>query len=96
MQRVPLMNLRIKLNVLTRLQIVTNFVLFEIKSLDNQTIIGRFYQEQLVKAVEPESYIIEKVLKENKRTGKLLVKWEGYEEPSWISKADVTTVKDLD
>ena len=71
-------------------------VLFEIKSLDNQTIIGRFYQEQLVKAVEPESYIIEKVLKENKRTGKLLVKWEGYEEPSWISKADVTTVKDLD
>ena len=70
-------------------------VLYEIVSLDNQEIIGRFYQEQLVKAVEPESYIVEKVLKENKRTGKLLVKWLGYKEPTWINKSDVTTVKDL-
>ena len=38
-------------------------VLYEIVSLDNQEIIGRFYQEQLVKAAEPESYIVEKILK---------------------------------
>ena len=58
-------------------------------------IIGSFYQEQLTKVSEPDSYIIEKVLKENKRTGKLLVKWLGYKEPSWINKEDVTAIKDI-
>ena len=71
-------------------------VLYQITSLDkSEEIIGSFYQEQLTKVSEPDSYIIEKVLKENKRTGKLLVKWLGYKEPSWINKQDITAIKDI-
>ena len=33
-------------------------------------------------------YEIEKVLKEKK--GKIFVKWKGYNDPSWISKKDLT------
>ena len=33
--------------------------------------------------------------KEDKKKGRLFVKWLGYTEPSWISKKDVTTIKDI-
>ena len=79
-------------------KVITKFprVLYQITSLDSkETIIGSFYQEQLTKVVEPDSFIVEKVLKEDKKKGRLLVKWLGYMEPSWISKKDVTTIKDI-
>ena len=78
-------------------QVIKKFprVLYQIKSLDNENIIGSFYQEQLTLVKEPETYIIEKVIKEDKRTKKLLVKWLGYKEPSWIDKKDITAIKDL-
>ena len=56
---------------------------YVLKDLNSETIKGSFYKEELSK-YDSELYEIEKVIK--KQRGKLLVKWKGYDKPSWISE----------
>ena len=80
---------RIK-NVFTRLPIPT----YELETLDgDETIEGNFYGNELTLAEPPEIFKIEKILKKkkdrNSRKQLLLVKWQGYRNPSWIPENDL-------
>ena len=50
----------------------------------NDELLGNFYESELV-VVNNEFYKIEKVLKEKTMKGKKysLIKWRGYDEPTW-------------
>ena len=65
----------------------TDPVTYKIKDKNNEEIIGSFYEQEMVK-YDSDVYEIEKVLKEKK--GKIFVKWKGYNDPSWISKKNLT------
>ena len=54
--------------------------------MNDEIIKGSFYEQELVK-YENDAYEIEKIIKRKK--DKLLVKWKGYIEPSWINKSDI-------
>jgi len=64
----------------------TQPITYRLKDMNNEEIIGSFYEPELSK-YSSEVYEVEKVLKESK--GKLLVKWRGYDDPTWIPKADL-------
>ena len=70
-------------------------VLYEMKSLTGEKIIGKFYQEELTLVKNQDEYLIEKVLQ--RKGKKMLVKWQGYgpEHNSWINSDSVTTIKDI-
>ncbi|CAF4386648.1 unnamed protein product [Rotaria magnacalcarata] len=59
---------------------------YKIKDMDGEEVQGSFYEQEMVK-YDNEFYEIEKILKSNKN--KMLVKWKGYETPSWINKKDI-------
>ena len=76
--------------VFTRLPIPT----YELETLDGDEIIeGNFYGNELTLAKAPEIFKIEKILKrkkdKNSRKKLVLVKWQGYRNPSWIPENDV-------
>ncbi len=50
-------------------------------------IKGKFYVEELQKTNYPSTYLIEKVVR--KKGNKVLVKWYGIDEKTWIKKADL-------
>ena len=54
--------------------------------MSNETIMGTFYEVELSK-YNDDIYEIEKVLKSSKN--KVLVKWKGYDSPSWINKKNI-------
>ena len=54
--------------------------------MNDEIIKGSFYEQELVK-YENDAYEIDKIIKRKK--DKLLVKWKGYIEPSWINKSDM-------
>jgi hypothetical protein len=69
---------------------------YKVKDLDDETIEGMFYEQQLVKVVPKDDvYEIDKILKTRKRDGRkeYLVKWEGYSDEynQWISASDLVT-----
>ena len=70
-------------------------VMYEIETYDEEKVLGFFYSEELTKILDQDNFIIEKILKEDKRKGRFLVKWLGYEQPSWVDKKDMTTIKDI-
>ena len=57
-----------------------------LNDMDDEIIKGTFYEQEFVK-YENESYEIDKIIRREKN--KLLVKWKGYSEPSWINKSDM-------
>ena len=61
-----------------------------IKDLNGEEIKGTFYNEELSR-YDSELYEIEKVLKRKK--DKFLVKWKGYEKPSWIDSKSIIETK---
>ena len=64
---------------------------YRVKDEQNDAIVGWFYQQELLRVIDPENkqYKIEKVLKRRKRNGKpeLFVKFRGYPKKfnSWVS-----------
>ena len=69
----------------------SNVITYKIKDLNNEIIIGIFYERELSKTKSTsDEYIIEKILKTNKN--RLYVKWRGYSNNfnSWIDKNSVT------
>ena len=59
-----------------------------INDLNNEEIIGSFYEKELQKTNQKE-FRIEKILK--RKGDKLYVKWKGYDNSfnSWINKKDI-------
>ena len=45
-------------------------------------VLGAFYEHKLQKVKYPDYYLIEKILKKNKKMA--YVKWLGIEGPTWI------------
>jgi transposase InsO family protein len=59
---------------------------YTLKDMDGESIIGTFYEEEMVK-YDDGIYQIEEVIRKHKN--KLLVKWKGYDKPSWINEEDL-------
>lgn len=62
----------------------TNPVTYILKDSSEQEISGGFYQEELQLVKYPDAYLVEKVIKKNKRNA--LVKWLGFDSThnSWV------------
>ena len=61
---------------------------YEISDLNEEEIVGSFYEKELQKTDQKE-FRIEKVIR--KKGNKLYVKWKGYDRSfnSWIDKKDL-------
>ena len=68
----------------------SNVTYYYLKDLNNEKLQGTFYEQELQKTQQDDSYIIEKILKTNKN--KIYVKWRGYSNDfnQWINKSDIT------
>lgn len=71
----------------------TTYKVVEAHSKD--PVLGTFYNEELLKTANTDSYIVEKILKRNKKTGKVLIKWEGFTEKdaTWEDAANIEEPK---
>lgn len=76
-------------------QVHTNInpIVYEIVDAAETPIKGTFYEQELQKVAEPETYIVEKIVKTRRLRGKSqsLVKWLGYSDAfnSWVNNSDV-------
>ena len=74
----------------------TTPITYHIDDWDGTTIKGSFYTEELQKVKYPDTFLVEKVIKERGKGAKheLFVKWLGYEADanSWIKASDATEV----
>ena len=71
-------------------------VLYKLKSLTNENIIGNFYQSELVKIIpdkENDVHLVDKILKT--KGNKRLVSWKGYgkEHNSWVNVDSIKTIE---
>ena len=64
----------------------SNVPYYYLKDLNNEKLLGTFYEQELQKAKQDDLYTIERILKSNKN--KIFVKWRGYDSSfnSWIDK----------
>ena len=64
-------------------------VTYNIKDDQNNMVLGRFYNQELLKTDFPNTYLVERILKRNKN--KIFVKWLGFDSShnSWISSTDI-------
>jgi hypothetical protein len=65
-------------------------VTYELADLNEQTLKGKFYEEELQRILKDDDvYKVEKILKSRKRNGKkeYFVKWRGYDDSfnSWTT-----------
>ena len=71
----------------------TNPITYKIKDLNRENIIGIFFNQELSRAKQ-EVFRIENILKRDKKHGKALIKWSGYnnEFNSWIDLNDIENI----
>lgn len=62
----------------------TNPITYQLQDEKNEPVLGGFYEQELQKVKYPDIYLVEKVLK--KKRDRVLVKWLGMNETSWINK----------
>ena len=72
-------------------EIKSRVPVFRIKDQQNSIISGIFYSNELVKVEDAKHFIIDSILKKKSMFGKLfyLVKWQGQDEPTFISASDL-------
>ncbi|XP_066926306.1 SCAN domain-containing protein 3-like [Clytia hemisphaerica] len=75
-----------------------NPVVYKVKDQANEPIEGIFYQQELQRVYEPDSYKIEKIIKKQRQPNgswKYLVKWKGYPEKfnSFVNETDLKSLK---
>ena len=71
----------------------TNPITYKIKDLYGEEIIGTFYDQELSRASQ-EIFRIGKILKRDKKHGKVFVKWSGFPAKfnSWVPLSDVENI----
>ena len=62
----------------------TNPITYKIKDLNGEEILGTFYDQEVSRASQ-EVFRIEKILKRDKKHGRVFVKWSGSQIPSIVS-----------
>ncbi len=72
---------------------------YELKDYAGEVVIGTFYQNQIKKAYEQDTYLIEKVIRSRKK-GKQkehLVRWKGWAPKfdSWIGEEDLRNLNSV-
>jgi hypothetical protein len=67
---------------------ITNPTTYILQDLNGETLHGGFYEFELQKVMHSDVYLIEKIIR--KKGKKLLVKWRGIKDTSWINQADLT------
>lgn len=82
-----------ELFIVTNRQLAQGMTVYRLKDYEGENIAGTFYEKELVKAYESDSYKIEKVLR--KRGKEVFVKWLGWPSKydSWIPAADLKNYK---
>lgn len=67
---------------------ITNPTTYILEDLNGRPISGAFYEDELQKTMQPDIYLVEKVL--HKRGNKVFVKWLGFDDShnSYINKTD--------
>ena len=73
---------------ITKIHLTTPFT-YNIKDYRDNSIDGKFYEEELQKCKYPDTYLIERVIR--KRGDRVLVKWLGFDDThnQWINKSDL-------
>ena len=70
---------------------------YRLKDYTGEIVRGVFYQKQLTKTYEHETYLVDEVLKSRNRGRKkeFLVRWKGWASKfeSWISEDDLKSLK---
>ena len=71
----------------------TNPITYKIKDLNGEEILGTFYDQELSRASQ-EVFRIEKILKRDKKHGRVFVKWSGFPETFnfWVPLSDVENI----
>lgn len=66
-------------------------VTYLLKDLQDSPILGSFYETEIQKTSQPNTYLVEKITGQRKRNGvkQLQVKWLGFKDSSWIDKKDL-------
>jgi hypothetical protein len=71
--------------------------MYKIKDLNNEDIIGSFYEDELSHSVKPEEFKIDKILKKKVIKGipMSFVSWKGYGKDfnQWIRDIDIVELK---
>lgn len=67
----------------------TNPVTYILEDYQNETILGSFYEHELLKVKHSDIYLVQKILKN--KGNKVYVKWLGFPEKhnSWINKTEI-------
>lgn len=65
----------------------TKPITYKLDDLAGNPISGCFYQEEINRTKYKNEYLVEKVVK--KRGNKLLIKWWGFQKPSWINQSAI-------
>ncbi len=72
----------------------THPVTYGVSDLNDESVQGKFYEQELQKVYKPEFFAVERILKTRKRDGRTeyFVKWRDYPDSfnSWTS--DITTI----
>ena len=70
---------------------MTNYVIYQVRDLNNERILGSFYTRELSPAKQ-NIFRIEKVIK--RKNKKALIKWDGYSDKhiSWVPFSDLTNI----
>ena len=73
--------------------------MYKLKDYNNEVIEGSFYRYEIEPVIhEDDTYIVEKVIRTQKRGNEqwCLVKWDGYPSSmnSWVRKSDIATLSD--
>lgn len=86
----------LELFIVSRIRTDTNPVVYEVIDTMKEAVKGTFYEQELQKVSEPETYVVEKVIKTRIVRGKTqsFVKWQGYSDAfnSWVSEQDMVAV----
>ena len=71
----------------------TNPITYKIKDLNGEELLGTFNDQELSRASQ-EVFRIEKILKQDKKHGRVFVKWSGFPETfnSWVPLSDVENI----
>jgi hypothetical protein len=54
-------------------------------------LLGSFYDQELLPTKHPDLFLVEKILQKKKVNGvdMVLIKWSGYDEPTWEKKSNI-------